>query len=277
MIKDRDDTILRLRADLLHAATRHAQELEELQNKVSEARQEERQRKADENSSISGDLKAQLRAKASEVEQLHSEVRACRSELERVRAEARHAEARASAREISNIEAAKAAVADDWRKDVDRLQAELQSRSADVTAAKEKAERLGREVRRVQQEESRCAKGHEALRGELEEAQESNAVLRDEVTDAERRCEDARAATRAERSARAHAESQVRECQRELRVIKSQLQEQVADAEVLRNEARKQRFATEDKEAEAVRWQEQARALQKELKQFGRRQAAWPQ
>lgn len=74
-------------------------------------------------------------------------VRASKSELERVRAESRHAEAhlfsllnnlqaRASAREISNVEAAKvirrplwvkmqlfqAAVADDWKKEVERLQ-----------------------------------------------------------------------------------------------------------------------------------------------------------
>jgi len=277
MIKDRDDTILRLRAELVHASTRHSQEMEDLQTKVNEARQEERQRKSDESGFILSDLKGQLRAKAAEIEQLHSEVRTSKSELERVRAEVRHAEARSAAREVSNIEAAKAAVADDWKKEVDRLQAELQSRSADSALAKEKADRLAREVRRVQQEESRVARGQEALRGELEQAQENTTLVREEVTDAERRCEEARAAMRAERSARAHAESQVRECQRELRVLKAQLQEQVADAEMIRNEARKHRFAMEDREAEAVRWQDQVRVLERELQQVKGLRDAWNQ
>mmetsp|Transcript_4291 Transcript_4291/g.9231 ORF Transcript_4291/g.9231 Transcript_4291/m.9231 type:complete len:1481 (-) Transcript_4291:206-4648(-) len=277
MVKDRDNTILRLRAELVHASTRHSQELEDLQIKVNDARQEERQRKSDESSYIIGDLKGQLRSKAAEIEQLHSEVRIGKSELERVRTEVRHAEARATAREVANIEVAKAAVAGDWKKEVDRLQAELQSRSADAALAKEKAERLAREVRRVQQEESRVARGQEALRGELEQAQENTNLVREEVADAERRCEEARAATRAERSARAHAESQVRECQRELRVVKAQLQEQVADAEVIRNEARKHRFAMEDKEAEATRWQDQVRTLERELQQLKGRRDAWNQ
>ncbi|CAJ1401858.1 unnamed protein product [Effrenium voratum] len=204
---------------------------------------------------------ANLRARSSEVEQLHSEVRASKSELERVRAEARHVEARAAARESSNIEAAKAAVTDEWKQEVDRLQADLQSRATEASLAKEKAERLAREVRRVQQEEGRTAKGQEALREELEQAKQASKLAHEEVADVERRCEEARAAVRAERSSRGHAESQAREYQRELRVLKAQLQEQAAESETLRNEVRKQRYLLEDQDAELAR--QEARSLEK--------------
>ncbi|CAJ1401852.1 unnamed protein product [Effrenium voratum] len=261
MIKDRDDAILRLRADLAHNSARHSQEIEELQTKVNDARQEERQRRSDDNAYVISDLKANLRARSSEVEQLHSEVRASKSELERVRAEARHVEARAAARESSNIEAAKAAVTDEWKQEVDRLQADLQSRATEASLAKEKAERLAREVRRVQQEEGRTAKGQEALREELEQAKQASKLAHEEVADVERRCEEARAAVRAERSSRGHAESQAREYQRELRVLKAQLQEQAAESETLRNEVRKQRYLLEDQDAELAR--QEARSLEK--------------
>ncbi|CAJ1401850.1 unnamed protein product [Effrenium voratum] len=245
MIKDRDDAILRLRADLAHNSARHSQEIEELQTKVNDARQEERQRRSDDNAYVISDLK----------------VRASKSELERVRAEARHVEARAAARESSNIEAAKAAVTDEWKQEVDRLQADLQSRATEASLAKEKAERLAREVRRVQQEEGRTAKGQEALREELEQAKQASKLAHEEVADVERRCEEARAAVRAERSSRGHAESQAREYQRELRVLKAQLQEQAAESETLRNEVRKQRYLLEDQDAELAR--QEARSLEK--------------
>ncbi|CAJ1332684.1 unnamed protein product [Effrenium voratum] len=181
-------------------------------------------------------------------------VRASKSELERVRAEARHVEARAAARESSNIEAAKAAVTDEWKQEVDRLQADLQSRATEASLAKEK-------VRRVQQEEGRTAKGQEALREELEQAKQASKLAHEEVADVERRCEEARAAVRAERSSRGHAESQAREYQRELRVLKAQLQEQAAESETLRNEVRKQRYLLEDQDAELAR--QEARSLEK--------------
>lgn len=266
MVKDRDDTVSRLRADLVHASARHCKEVEELQAKVNEARLEERQLRHDDNGFVVSDLKAQLRARASEVEQLHSEVRASMSELERTRAEARHAEARAAAREISSVEAAKVMVTDDWKREVDRLQVELQKSAADIAAAKEKAERASREVRRLQQEESRVAKSQEALRGELEQAQDNNRVIREEMADAEHRCEDARSMVRAERTSRTHAETQVREYQREARALKAQLQERAAEAEKFRSEARNKSYQLEDKELEVSHLQDQIQFLEDQLR-----------
>ncbi|CAE7657662.1 Cep164 [Symbiodinium sp. CCMP2592] len=266
MVKDRDDTVSRLRADLVHASARHFKEVEELQAKVNEARLEERQLRHDDNGFVVSDLKAQLRARASEVEQLHSEVRASMSELERTRAEARHAEARAAAREISSVEAAKVMVTDDWKREVDRLQVELQKSTAEIAAAKEKAERANREVRRLQQEESRVAKSQEALRGELEQAQDNNRVIREEMADAEHRCEDARSMVRAERTSRTHAETQVREYQREARALKAQLQERAAEADKFRSEARNKSYQLEDKELEVAHLQDQIQFLEDQIR-----------
>ncbi|CAE7389444.1 MDH2 [Symbiodinium sp. CCMP2456] len=270
--------------DMAHASARHCKEVEaesswwllartpaicrvkELQAKVNEARLEERQLRHDDTGFVVSDLKAQLRARASEVEQLHSEVRASMSELERTRAEARHAEARAAAREISSVEAAKVMVTDDWKREVDRLQVELQKSAADIAAAKEKAERANREVRRLQQEESRVAKSQEALRGELEQAQDNNRVIREEMADAEHRCEDARSMVRAERTSRTHAETQVREYQREARALKAQLQERAAEAEKFRSEARNKSYQLEDKELEVSHLQDQIQFLEDQLR-----------
>eukprot|EP00439_Symbiodinium_sp_Y106_P022825 s3386_g2.t2 len=253
-------------ADLVHANARHLKEVEELQAKVNEARLEERQLRHDDNGFVVSDLKAQLRARASEVEQLHSEVRAGMSELERTRAEARHAEARATAREISSVEAAKVMVTDDWKREVDRLQVELQKSTAEIAAAKEKAERANREVRRLQQEESRVAKSQEALRGELEQAQDNNRVIREEMADAEHRCEDARSMVRAERTSRTHAETQVREYQREARALKAQLQERAAEADKFRSEARNKSYQLEDKELEVAHLQDQIQFLEDQIR-----------
>eukprot|EP00931_Biecheleriopsis_adriatica_P108476 TRINITY_DN827_c0_g1_i1.p1 TRINITY_DN827_c0_g1~~TRINITY_DN827_c0_g1_i1.p1 ORF type:complete len:1806 (-),score=585.02 TRINITY_DN827_c0_g1_i1:63-5480(-) len=268
MIKDRDDTILRLRSDLAQNSATHSREVEELRSKITEARQEERLRRADTEGAIVADLKAQLRTRASDAEQLHSEVRASTSELERVRAEARSAEARVAARETSSVEAAKASVTEQWKRDVERLEAALQSKSADAGTAREQAERALREVRRLEQEESKVAKRFEGLQNESEQAQFVTQQVREEAADSERRLEDARTALRAERAARAQAEAQVREGHRELRVLKSHLQEQVGEADLVVNEARKCRHELADKEMEVVRLQEQIRALDAELREM---------
>eukprot|EP00933_Yihiella_yeosuensis_P037266 TRINITY_DN31163_c0_g1_i1.p1 TRINITY_DN31163_c0_g1~~TRINITY_DN31163_c0_g1_i1.p1 ORF type:complete len:763 (-),score=223.18 TRINITY_DN31163_c0_g1_i1:74-2362(-) len=268
MIKDRDEALLRLRSDAAHAAAKHSREIEELRAKVAEARQEERLKHMDADGAIIADLKAQLRARASDVEQLHSKVRATASELEQARSEARQAEAQSLVRQAAAVETAKASVTDQFKREVERLEAQIQHHKADATAAHEQADRASRDVRRFEMDDQRVEKRVEALYCEIEEAKQASQQTREEVLDAERRFEEARASLRSERTARSQAESQVRDLTREIKAFKSQHQEQSHEMELINAEARRSRNELIDREMEVTRLQENLRSMEAELRQI---------
>lgn len=264
MVRERDDGITQLKADAAQTASLHAQELEILRLRLAEMRG----RQSEAQTAVVGDLQAQLRERAGEVERLHCDLRSSASEVERLKCEARKLDLRSATCETAAVEAAKAAAAEQWRRDLKRMEEVIRERDAELSAAKEQVERAQRDMRRLEAEEHRSTQRAEATRTEGDNARQEAQQLREDVVEAERRLEDARTALRGEHAARALSEGGLRDAQREMRGLRDQLQQQAAETELLGTEARRERNVAAESEAELFRLQQQVQVKEAELRQL---------
>jgi len=255
MLRDREDAISQIKAEASQSAALHSQEVESLRARLAEVRG----RQTETQVAVVGDLHAQLRERAGEVERLHAELRTSASEMERLKCEARSLELRSIAAEASAVEAAKASTSEQWRRDTKRMEDAVRERDSDLVAAKEQMERAQREIRRLEVDEHRSTQRAEAARTELDNSRQEAQQVREDVIEAERRLEDVRTALRGEHAARSLAEANVREGQREVRALRDQFQQQAAGTELLSNEARRERNAVVEGEAEIARLQQRSR------------------
>jgi chromosome segregation ATPase len=264
MLRDRDDTILQMKAEAAQAAALHSQELENLRARLADARG----RQSETQSAVLGDLHAQLRERAGEVERLHADLRTSAGEMERLKCEARSLDLRSTAAESAAVEAVKASTSEQWRRETKRMEDALRERDTEIAAAKEQIERAQREIRRLEVDDHRSSQRAETARTDLEHSRQEVQQLREDVIEAERRLEDVRTSLRGEHAARSQADAGVREHQREIRVLRDQLQQQAAETELLSNEARRERGAVVTGEAEIARLQQLVQTKEAELRQL---------
>jgi len=264
MLRERDDSILQLKAETAQAASLHTQELDNLRARLADARG----RQSEAQASMISDLQSQLRERAGEIEKLHGELRSSGSELERLKCEARSLDLRSSAAETAAVEAAKVATAEQWRRDLKRIEDVVRERDIELAGAKEQIERNQREMRRLEVDEHRAVQRAEGSRTEIENARQEAQQLREDVIEAERRLEDARTALRGEHAAKSLADANVRENQRELRALRDQLQQQAAETELLANEARRERNIVVENEDQIARLQQQVQTKEAECRQL---------
>eukprot|EP00929_Paragymnodinium_shiwhaense_P080209 TRINITY_DN4181_c0_g2_i1.p1 TRINITY_DN4181_c0_g2~~TRINITY_DN4181_c0_g2_i1.p1 ORF type:complete len:2085 (-),score=719.12 TRINITY_DN4181_c0_g2_i1:212-6466(-) len=263
MIRDRDDTILDLKAAAAQTMAAHARDVEDLQAKLSDARLRERRSQAEATAERVTDLHAQLRSRASEIERLHGELRASAAEVERARSEAQ-----ASASAVSAAEAAKSAAMEQAKREVQRLEDIAREKDTEISNMREQAERSRVQMLQREGDEHRLSKKAENAQSEVEHVRQEANQLRDQISELERRLEDARSTFRVEHLARNTAEGQARESQRELRTIRDQLQQQGQENELVSSETRKYRAEVADRDLEVSRLQQKINVLEAELRQI---------
>ncbi|CAK0857895.1 unnamed protein product, partial [Prorocentrum cordatum] len=173
-----------------------------------------------------------------------------------------HSREQSSARWGRGAEAAADALAE-----VRRLQDALSGQAAEAALARGEAERRGREVRRLELEEQRSRRRIEALAAEVEGRRQDLAQVQEQLTDADGRADQAHAASRAERAARATAEGQSRELLREVRLLRDQLELKEDELGILVGDARRMQAGLAEHESEACRWRRRSCALELELRQ----------
>jgi len=270
VIKERDDAILQLKSELSQVKATHERASEDLGTQLKDALSNSdgfRRRHENDAGSVV-DMQAKLKAKAAEIEDLSCQVRAQAAEIERVTVDHRNSELRMASRESSAVESAKASVVEQWRRELQKVEDQLHERTQDAIAGRELADRTGRELRRLELEESRMSRRVESLQSEIDHSKLQTQQVRDEALDSERHLEDVRVALRGEHGARARAECQVKECQHEIRALRDQIQQQQGDLEVAGGEVRRCRNDIVEREMELSRLQDQVRVRESDLRQM---------